>query len=309
MGHLSKLRICCLFLSLTPSLLSAEPEDLCSSRSSEEGFIDTAYHYLNTKFCQPTIWFDSFFMDDKSIAKPRAGSMLRWYNDFSLVENKGVAYQSRLTARLYLPNVTRKLKLVFESDEEDRHLGGLANESKRNQAALGLRYDLYSKERSSFNIKVTLRPGIEARYSYAYPFTADTVGRFTQKLYQKNKMTGTRTELDIDYAITPLFLFRWANFSKFETDIEGFETGSGFTLYQFISPTQALSYQMSMTGRNKPYHYISNTHLSTTYRQNILRKWLFYEIIPAINWNKEADTLREQELMITLRLEVLFNNI
>jgi len=312
MGHLSKLGISCLFLSLTPSPLLAEHEDVCSSHSQEEGFADSAYHYLNTKFCQPAIWFDSFFMDERSSKYAQtddAGSMLRWYNDFSMVENEGLAYKSRLAARFYLPNVSRKLKLVFESDDDDSRLGVLSKESKQTQSSLGLRYDLYSKKRSSFNLKVTLRPGIEARYRYTYPFSEQTSARFTQKIYQKNKVTGESTQLDIDHTITPIFLFRWANFSTFATDLQGFEAGTGFTLYQFISPTQALSYQTSLTGRNKPYHYISNSHISVTYRQNILRKWLFYEIIPEINWNKGADTMREQELMITLRVEVLFKNI
>ncbi|WP_415225805.1 hypothetical protein [Psychromonas sp.] len=308
MGHLSKLRLSCLFLSITPSLLFAE-QYICSSQSAEDGFVDTGYHYLNTKFCQPAVWFDSFFMDEQSREYGHAGSMLRWYNDFSMVEKRGFVYKSGLTVRLYLPNFTRKLKLVFESEEEDQRIGMLSKESEQTQSTFGLRYDLYSKGRSSFNLKATLRPGIEARYRYTYPFSEKTIGRFTQKLYQRKNVTGEITYLDIDYSINPIFLFRWANFLKFETDLHGFETGSGFTLYQFISPTQAISYQTSITGRNNPYHYINNSNISVTYRHNILRKWFFYEIIPEINWNKEADTLREQELMITLRLEVLFKNI
>jgi hypothetical protein len=46
-----------------------------------------------------------------------------------------------------------------------------------------------------------------------------------------------------------------------------------------------------------------------TYRQNVWRTWLFYELIPEYNWNREEDTQREGEAKMTFRLEILFNNI
>ena len=309
MEHLSKLLICSLFLSIYPSFLFADQQDVCFSHSSEEGFVDKAYHYLNTKFCQPAIWFDSFFVDDRVSQDARAGSMVRWYNDFYWTEFGGFAYKSKLTARLYLPKVTRKLKLVFESDDEEDRLELFSKKDEEKQSNLGLRYDMYAKGRSSFNIKITERPSIEARYRYTYPFTVQTTGSFTQKVYQKKKVTGEITQLDIDHSLTPEFLLRWANFLKFETDTSSFEAGTGFTLYQFISQKKAISYKASIIGQEKPDHYISNTHLSVTYRQNILRKWFFYEITPEINWDKQFDSIRKKEATITLRLEVLFNNI
>ena len=78
--------------------------------------------------------------------------------------------------------------------------------------------------------------------------------------------------------------------------------------FQYLSEKQAINYKAGISGPDKPYTYIENSHLSITYRQNILRKWLFYEITPEINWDKSADTERRKEVSITLRLEVLFKN-
>ena len=310
MENLSKLFISILLLPIySPFLFAEEEHDIFANHSNQTNFIDKTYHYLNTNFCQPAIWFDSFFVDDRISEDARASTMIRWYNDISWRELKGLEYKSKLRARVHLPRVTRKLKLVFESDDEDDPLTLFPRNKEETEGQLGLLYDMYARGRSSFNIKVTLRPSIEARYRYTYPFTVQTSGSFTQKLYQKKKVTGESTQLDLDHSINPKFLLRWTNFAKFESDIHGFKIGTGLTLYQFISPKQALNYRASISGPDKPYHYIDNSHLSVTYRQNILRKWLFYEITPEINWNKTADTTRKEEASITLRLEVLFKNI
>ncbi|WP_019614169.1 hypothetical protein [Psychromonas ossibalaenae] len=300
-----------IFLSLFCPALFAEEEkdDPCFSQTSESELVDQAYNYLNRKFCQPALWFDEFFVDDRFTEDARAGTMVRWYNDFKLVESEGFEYDTQLKARFHLPKGSRKLKVVFESDAEDHLTNLFPNNSETANSTLGLRYDWYAKGRSSFNVKVSLRPSIEARYRYSYPFTEQTVGNFTQRVYQKKKVTGEVTELDVEHSFNPIFLLRWSNYFKYENDVEHFELGSGLTLYQYISRKQALSYKASMTAHDKPHHFISNSHLSVTYRHNILRKWFFYEFTPEINWPKEHDSNREKEAAVTLRLEVFFENI
>lgn len=310
MQRLVKLLISTLLLPFSPSLLFAGEENiLASNENMQPLFVDKTYHYLNSTFSQPAIWFDKFFVDDRITEDASAGTIIRWYNDLSWDNSDDFGYKSKLKARLYLPKVSRKLKLVFEPDDEKEPLTPLPHDAEETKSQLGLRYDVYTKPSSSFNIKVTSRPSIEARYRYSYPLSTETVGHFTQKIYQKNSLTGESSQLDLDHSLSAEFLLRWSNFVNWETDIDAFKMGSGLTLYQYISPRRAINYKASISGPNKPYRYIENSHLSVTYRQNILRKWLFYEIKPEINWDKTADTNRQEEKKITLRLEVLFSNI
>ena len=300
-----------IFLIYSSSLF-AEEHDPCYTPDKSTNTVDIAYNYINTKFCQPAIWFDSFFVDTRATEDARAGTMVRWYHDISWTESESPEYGMKLTARLNLPKVSKKLKLVIESDDEDMDIDSFKEPSAtdENDGTIGLRYDVSAKDNSSFNIKVTLRPSIELRYRYSYPFNDETLARFTQKIYQKKKITGESTHIDVDHKINSKFLIRWANFAKFESDVEDFELGTGLTLYQYISKRRALSYKAGVSWYTKSSPYLSNTHLSLVYRQNILRKWLFYELIPEINWDKEnVYSNTERELKFTLRLEVLFKNI
>ncbi|WP_241909799.1 hypothetical protein [Vibrio sp. 10N.261.55.A7] len=285
------------------------PAEACNSNQGGERVIDRTFDYLNTRFCQPAVWFDNFFVDERTDGDAKAGTIIRWYNDFSLVENEGYQFKTRFKARFHLPEVTRRLKVVFETDDEDDVFDLFPTSTENAESTLGLQYDWIQKARQSFNIKITAKPGIEGRFRYTYPISVDTTATIVQRIYQKKRVTGEKTEIDIDHSINKEFLFRWSNFATYEDDIKGWELGSGFTLYQFISDHQAMSYQASTTGTNRPYHYISNTHLSATYRQSFFRPWLFLELTPEYNWFKEEDIERYQEAKFTLRLEVLFQNI
>ena len=312
MDHLYKLFICTISLSFYSHFLIAEEPavDVCASESAQQSLVDNTYHYLNTKFCQPALWFDNFFADQRTTKDARAGTRVRWSNDFIWLEGKGYSFVPNLSARLYLPKITKKLKLVLESDLADTSKAFFpGGEDNQPNNALGLSYDVSVKDRSNFNLKATIRPSLEARYRYIYPFTRQTLWRFTQRIYQKEEVTGEATHVDFDHSLNEKFLFRWANFITLETAFDGYEWGSGFTLYHYISPTQALNYRASLTANNKPYHYINNIHLGVTYRHNILRDWFFYELIPAINWPKDAYQQQKKEAFFTLRLEIMFKNI
>lgn len=300
-----------LFL-LVPLAALAESEvddSSCHSQPDSAKILDSAFNYVNTRLCQPAVWFDGFFVDERVDSDAKAGSIIRWTNDFAYVEGQGYQFNTRFKARFYLPKVTKQLKVVFESDDESDIFDLLPSNRQETENTLGLRYDWLSKERSSFNIKLTAKPGIEARYRYSYPISNDVLLRATQKIYQHKRVTGQSTELDLDYSLTPELLFRWSNYAIYEDDIKGWQLGSGITLYQHISDQQALSYQLSISGTNRPFDYITNTHVSVTYRHNILRSWLFYELSPEYNWGREQDTRREGEAKATLRLEILFHNI
>lgn len=297
-----------LLLLLKSPPLFANHQSACFSHGKPATIIDKTYHYINNTFCQPALWFDDFFVNERVTEDVYAGTMVRWYNDFSWNQSEDVHYKTKLNARIHLPKVTRKLKVVFEPDAEDSILNLFPNENEEPENSLGLQYSWVTKERQSLSLKATIKPSIELRYRYIYPLNEVLLTRFTQKIYQRKKITGSGTLLDFDHSLNEHFLLRWSNFINLETE-DLLEWGTGFTLYQYISTTQALNYKASLTALERPEHHINNYHLSVAYRHNILRQWFYYEIRPEINWPKEFETDRESEAKITLRLEVLFDNI
>ncbi|MFS1467581.1 hypothetical protein BCU33_016100 [Vibrio lentus] len=298
-----------LLASLVAHSAQAEDQNECHSQPLEDAPVEKAYHYLNSKFCQPALWFDSFFVDDRITEDARAGTSVRWYNDFIYSEGGDVDYSTKLNARLHLPFVSKRLKLIYESVGDEEFLDFFPQDSEELESALGLRYDAYAKGYSSFNIKATLRPRIEARYRFTYPLTTDAVFRLTQRVYQEKQETGEITDIDFDLSLSDDFLARWSNFAGYNDDLKGWEYGTGLTLYHYLSQDQALQYSATITATSEPYNHYEYSQVSITYRENVWKEWLFYELIPRYQWEREPYEKHTEEANITLRLEVLFNNV
>ncbi|WP_228768530.1 hypothetical protein [Shewanella sp. TC10] len=281
----------------------------CYSRSQSDRAIDKTFAYFNTKFCEPAIWFDSFFVDERITDDARAGTIIRWYNDFSYFEKEGFKYRSNIKAHLNLPGMSKKLKLIFDSTGEDDPFSFIKSPDEDNERDISLRYDWYAKDRTSFNIKASFKPKIEARYRYTYPISQNTLWRFTQTLYQEKKVTGETSEFDFEHAFNDEFLLRWNSAVQYENRDNGWDLGTGLQLYQYISDDQAISYQARMNSVTEPYHYIETASIGLTYRQNYAREWLYFSITPEYTWTKEDDTERLNQVVITFTLEILFQNV
>ncbi|GGI66933.1 hypothetical protein GCM10007978_00160 [Shewanella hanedai] len=286
-----------------------EEEDPCLTQSANDTAFDNAFDYLNTKFCQPALWFDSFFVDERTQDDARAGTLVRWTNDFSNYQKEGFKYKINLNARFNLPGVNKKVKVIIDSQGEDDPFAFLKGPNNDGERDIGLRYDWYAKDRVSFNIKANFKPKLEARWRYAYPISQSTIARLTQKVYQEKKVTGESTEFDIEHSFDEDFLLRWSAVAQYENRDNGWEFGSSVNLYHYISSKQALNYIASIYGVDAPYHYVENARIAVTYRQNIAREWLFFEITPEYSWTKEVDEERLDQVVITFRVEVMFQNI
>ncbi|MFT5788899.1 MAG: hypothetical protein ACI8SJ_001007 [Shewanella sp.] len=296
--------------SATDSSALLAQTDPCFSLSQNADAIDRAFDYLNTKFCQPAIWFDNFFVDERVEDDARAGTIIRWFNDFSFYQKEDFNYRANFSARLNLPGVNKRLKLVLETSDEDDPFASSEGPSAERETEVGLRYDWYAKGRSSFNIQASFNPKVAARWRYTYPLSENTITRFTQKLYQKKKVTGESSELDIEHSFNETFLARWSGAAQYESRGIGWELGSSVQLYQYISSKQAISYQGAIHSVDESYYYIKNANIGLTYRQNFARDWLFFSVTPEYNWSKEnAESERINQVIITFTLEILFHNV
>ncbi len=290
--------------------------ELCKIQSIDhKTWLDKAHAYLNTKFCEPAIWFDSFFATDRTDEENRAGTTIRWRNDFRLIESQGFEFKTRFNASVQLPKTTRKLKIVFESDERDDLEDIAPSTGEEVQDRLGLRYEFVKSANSNLNVRVNLRPSVTLRYRFTYPFSDRSLTRITQEIFRRKSVNGARTRLDFEKSFDLTNLLRWTNEATVKEDIDGAELITGLVFFQQVNDISALSYEASIRGITEPNTYASNYRLGLRYRLNFYRDWLFADLVPEVNFPKIRDEVsntlleRKTELAFMFRLEMFFDNL
>ncbi len=281
----------------------------------EKSWYDETQIYINSRFCEPALWFDNFFANDRIYKEGVAGTYVRWRNEFTYDEEEGYKYDMGINASVELPGFSDQLRLTFDNDEDEdiRDVAPGAGEDSAN--SLGLQLDLRENARSKFNVKVSFSPKILFRYRYTYPVYDSLILRFTQEAQRKKQVNSARTLIDVEHVFKPQFLFRSSTEGKVSEEFEGVDWLQAFVLYQRINKKTSLSYESSVNGISEPQTLATNYRLGLRFRKNFHRRWLFYEVSPEMTWPITLDEERfnvvkerRSKWLLFFRLEVHFGN-
>ena len=99
------------------------PEDPCDrgldSYDYKKSWYDDTQVYINSRFCEPALWFDNFFANDRLFDEGVAGTYIRWRHEFTQDEEESFSYKMALSASVELPILKKNLRLTFEGDQDE----------------------------------------------------------------------------------------------------------------------------------------------------------------------------------------------
>jgi len=303
----------------TPELTTV-PVDPCDrtgdSYDYDVSWYDSTHAVMNTVFCEPALWFDSFY-GSKRIIEEVGGTYVRWRNDFIQVEGQGFSFRTNLNFSIDLPKISHRVKLTFEGDEDPELQDVLpGGQAEQDTNTLGLRFDIKETDRSKFNINVSAKPRIRARYRYTYPVSETFLIRFTQEIQNEEGINGARTRFDFEKAIQPNKLFRATTEGFVSEEFSGVDWSQAFSLFHRLSQKGSVVYEASAVGITQPETLVTNYRLGLRYRRNIHRDWLFFEFTPDVTFPIRLSEDRQTELedrhsvlSIIFRLEIHFANM
>ena len=281
----------------------------------ELSWYDQSQIYVNSRFCEPALWFDNFFANDRLFEEGVAGTYIRWRHEFTHDEETYFKYKTGISASFELPRFQRRLRLTFESDE-DEHLRDIApGNSEETANTLGLQLDLLENIRSKININISLKPRIRLRYRYTYPVFETVTLRLTQELQREEAVHSARTLIDFEKLFQEDYLFRSSSEGKISEEYDGVDWLQAFVVYQRLDKKTSISYESSVNGITGPSTMALNYRIGMRFRKNFHRKWLFYEVAPEMTWPVTLDEARTTTLyerrskwLIFFRFEVHFGN-
>lgn len=279
-------------------------------KEEDANLIDDVHIYLNESFCNPAVWFDSFFSDERIDEEVRPGSNLRWQNDY-IEDEFGVSkYTTKFRGSFKLPKASKKLRLVFEGDPEDSVSDIVPSNTEDSESNIGLLYEITRSPRASLSSKLSLSPSLTIRYRYSLPVSEHFTTSFTQQLFYKDSAFGASATVDFIYSFSEDLILRQANNLGRREDDDASKWFTGLTLLQRLNEKSALSYESSYNGTTEPEVFATNARIAVRYRRQIYRKWLFFEVAPEVTWPRELITdKRKKTSAVFLRLEVNFVNL
>jgi len=241
-------------------------------------------------------------------------------------ERDGWGGKGRLRARIQLPRTKQRLyALVGRGDEtellQERGEAFTAlPESFRSLAEdewlLGLGYSPPRRTRGAFRLDAGVRvdtplePYVKANWSTAQFFGEESLGRYRHTVFWRgDDGWGTTGRLDLERLLGDRLLLRWTNSGTWSQDTDGVYWYSTAALYQSLGEGRAIAWYLRSEGETGEDAAVRLYGVGATLRINVLRRWLFLELRPALNWRRhEGDERRELAPALAVGLEIALDN-
>ena len=261
---------------------------------------DRYHSYLNENINKPLIWFDNFFGDPRLAEEDLPTSFIRWRNAIRFTEGEGVTFPIRIRANIKLPKASKRLRLVVTGENEDDLQAprtdpsvtpGLTAQQDNNTSNVGLRYTLYKTLREILHLGGGLRLStpfeyyVRAYYRRFLHIGAKNIITFTETgFWHSDEKLGETTRIDFNRLLSQSLSNRISVFGTYSEVSEGVEWGVEESLFKKLTPKTAISFDLGMYGDTRPHTEINNYRISSRFRANIFRPWLFFELEPEVTF-------------------------
>ncbi|MEK9927441.1 MAG: hypothetical protein VW524_04435 [Halieaceae bacterium] len=290
---------------------ASQPED------EEETWLDSGHGYVTEKADDLTRWFDSYFGSteaDQNVASSRLRVRVTAEED----EREGTNFRVSLGGKVNLPQISKRLDLVFRGDDPADDINGREDLS---QSPVALQLQVGKREETRHRFDLTLgvgsggpKPG--ARYRYAIDFNDRNSLQFTERVqYEFDDGVISTSRLVLDHQLADDALLRSYSRVLWGEATDGVEASSSLQWIKFWQrrpPTargtdeRGLMVYGEVSGQTDPYEYVSNYRVGFRYRRQTYRRYLFLEFEPSYNWRvDEPYDERAGAWRVELRFEFL----
>jgi hypothetical protein len=283
----------------------------------EETWLDSGHGYVTEKADDLTRWFDSYFGSteaDQNVASSRLRLRVTMEED----EREGTNFRVSVGGKVNLPQISKRLDLVFRGDDPADEINGQEDQS---QSPIALQLQVGKREETRHRFDLTLgvgsggpKPG--ARYRYAIDFNDKNSLQFTERVqYEFDDGVISTSRLVLDHQLANDALLRSYSRVLWGEATDGVEASSSLQWIKFWqrqppssrgTDERGLMVYGEVSGQTEPYEYVSNYRVGFRYRRQTYRRYLFLEFEPSYNWRvDEPYDEREGAWKVEVRFEFL----
>jgi hypothetical protein len=291
---------------------------------SEHAWFDAGRSFVGRVFFTPVVKLDRFFSDETTLDPERSESFARLRGGIRLGQYGRPTWSGDLLVKAALPGVEswlNRFRLVLQGVSDNT--ADLTNEAgtttplvrqRTDPANLELRFGAFNGIRSSvdvgFGVLFRIPPGAftRARFRLAIPIDDVMVSRSSYEVFWRTDMLlGTRLTSALEWPVTPSSMVRLGGTGQVaQRRTDGLEYGVELVYSHAFTPTFAVALGTDAVGDTLSPVAFERYRIYARLRHDVLRRWLFVEAQPEVDWPWTRQRGRYRELAVTFRLEVQF---
>lgn len=312
-----------------PAQLAGPPPPECEAPAVASGsntLLDTAQGRIEQIVYASSRWFDGLFgVSDAecagNVSRGYIGAGLRWD------ERGGTRFRGRLRARVALPALDRRARLVLGRGDADRIIDGSEDENFETiperfaafddqEFLLGLGYSRDGALQKGWDfglgIKVStpLDPYTRVRYFWNPVVAERWLWRVVPRLFwQDSRGFGVSLTNTVDLAVNERWMWRsWTSLVD-DQESDGLEWTSRLTAYQHLNDLSALAYSVFANGKAEARVPLTDYGVEVRFRRAVLREWFLLELLTSVSWPRafEVET-RETNIGVGIEFEMQFGD-
>ena len=213
----------------------------------------------------------------------------------------------KLNAQIPFNRCKRELQLFLQDVQGD------ASEVRSTDASnggVGIRYfrEGFFGIKSNYSLGIrNSSPYVRARFRLPIKYASWTIEPVQSIKYSDKNKLELETNIYFDRMIDEQ-LFRIQLNRESGDHINGIDYGLSFEYYAFLGKNSGLGFRQSFFGNtyyndfyefDDDYNGINNYVTTVTWRENIWRKWFYYEIRPTVNFHKDYGYTPSYSLRVT----------
>ena len=288
----------------------------CHGQEEEKdpSWLDSMHENIAESVNDSALWFDEFFILDQNSLSEHAVGEARIQLGWSPRSRELNEFETRLKLRYKLPNLKNRVDLVFSDYDDEQDDNPLQNNridrrSEQNRFSLALQWKAKPNSGLSHRIGIgrRLQPFVKSRYRSILNLSTEADLRFeTSAYYYSSDGFGAEFALRYSYIFNPKSLFRFNNHFYFRDEKNEWLWQHSWQHLSQIDEKNAFITGLYLEGFTQPNYHLAEYLISTRWRKNALRDWLFFEIEPNVMWRKDEDF--SASYGITLRVEGYFGH-
>ena len=263
---------------------------------------------------------DAFFQNEKYIEETRK-SFLRVSMDYDHQSLGSNDFNVRLNAKLALNKSRRNFKLYLSGFNQD-NVDDIATREEYDDGKpeIGVSYvtQLTKNIETKYSLGIrSLYPYVRGRFSYTKKTDLWVIEPIQNIEFSTDGELKEDTKLYFDSPIGDKVKFRLEFGRGSSSKTKGMDYSSKASIFWTPQSRTGLQLSQGIYGNTKYEHIVDeeiefygdiNNYVTTlTFRQNIYRKWLFYDVSPGINFHKKYDFNPNYRFYV--RLDVFFGKM